>query len=787
MSSLAISDVPWISKRIKACCRRAKLFSTDEILLSQPDQLQKALRILPEDTDLLLLQVATAAAPPPVSVLDALNGKLPAKLDDNLFGADANDNDSADDSDNSDAAPFANDARLPGSSIVVPPTQGYDGNYLGADRFVYDSGSDSDSDKGAHSHPDAMMHEDIETPSTFRTRITDHHVVSQDHAGEAFDPSRETAPPLVARDVLSLGRDRYVLTSGANELDDLLQGGFRSAALTEMAGESGSGKTQISIQACTYAALGFVPLPAADQHDPTSLPPLNPEFSERDTLRDLLQGYGMAPWTDAIVSHTGLGACYITSSGERGAHSIIDRALELADYAIRERFERMDALAGPEGSQDALDRHILLARALELGRDQVLRNLHVACVADIEALEHALKYSLPGLISRLSKQQRHIQNQQASPEIGIIVVDNLPSLFQEDPVAGDIDSLVQRSKMLVEIADALKKLSVSDHVSRAAASTDRVVLVLNHVSDAFGVDKEIARRFVFDSADRIRLSRSKGPTTQQQQQQDRVPESVYPDYPMSMEYATQSAYVSGLLASVPPTLAEAIGTNALRSNDGNNNESPLYVLHPRTAQLGHTWSNLINVRLFLSKTRGRVAMPKDSVGLTASEDNNTDGQNRASIEREGAKPIMATVRKAAVVLNPFGPTMLDPTDKTSKRTAARQLRFVITPSCAVHALNPYNVTNPSASLSAGAPVSLSNATRLAPIEVSGPGEGQGVAERAGEEAQEAQEAQEEESVFGDDLELFEESHLLAIDQLEGSWSDPTLSLSFPSTPTRLST
>ncbi|KAJ1026972.1 hypothetical protein NDA16_002265 [Ustilago loliicola] len=763
MTSLAIADVPWISKRIKACCRRAKLFSTDEILLSPPQQLQQALRISSADLDLLFLQIATAAAPPPVSVLDALNGKLPNQLHQSLFDTDRNDADSPQDSDASDEDDQAesnrfNDARLPSASFV-PPTQGYDGNFPGAERFVYDSDQDSDSDIGAQS--DHMIHDDVEMPSTFRTRAIDQQPVLQDQEEQGSDADH-VAVPAITRDVLVLGRDRHVLTTGSQQLDELLAGGFRSAALTEIVGESGSGKTQTAIQACTYAALGFAPLPDAEDLNPISLPPPNGEIPDDATLRDILQGCGMAPWSDPMSFRNGVGACYITSGGERGAHSVVNRALELADRAIRDRFERACPLSQVEGSQDPLDREIMLAKALELGREQVLRNLHVACVADVEALEHALKYSLPGLISRLAKSSykqlsRSRQGLGPTAEIGIVVVDNLPSLFQEDPVAGDIDSLVQRSKMLVEIAEALKRLAAVQHQGPRydeIASSGRAVLILNHVSDAFGIDKEIARRFVFDSADRVRLHRLQrqggGPVSGQ------LPESVYPDHPAAMDYATQSAFVSGLLASVPPTLAEAIGARA-DVGGSSNKDGPLYVLNPKIAQLGQTWTNLINVRLFLSKTRGRVAMPQDDIRSTQEA---ADSSNAGAT---GARSVMTTVRKTAVVLNPFGPTMLDPFEgrrRAAATRANRQMRFVITRAKAVHALTPSSLgkassnIGPCAAVASVAPAAESPTTMLASQNVASSSQ----AETAGDE---------EEDFFGQ-FDLLEDHHLLAMDQFQDS-------------------
>ncbi|SNX87171.1 related to DNA repair/recombination protein Rec2 [Melanopsichium pennsylvanicum] len=709
MTSLPIADLPWISKRIKACCRRANLFSTSEILLYQPQQLQQALRISQQDLDLLLLHVATASAPPPISVLDALNGNQPEQLNQHLFNLAPNHNGSSpDDSDQSDSNDPSNLARLSPSSIV-PPTQGYDGNFPAADRYVYDSDSDSDSDSHvAAQSDDTMLHQDVDMPSTFRPAFAPHHN-QQSHQAELphIVPVSNAPSTTIPRDVLCIGRDRHVLTSGTQQLDHLLSGGFRSAVLTEIVGESGSGKTQMAIQACTFAALGFATLTPIEDQLASSIPSSDLHAFDDDLdLSEILKGYGMAMWTHPTTSHNGLGACYITSGGERAAHSIVHRALELADSAIRERFDRVySATQSEQGSQHGLDRHVLLTRALELGRDQILRNLHVACVADVEALEHALKYSLPGLIARLStnKNSQDFVRHAASSEIGIIVIDNLPSLFQQDPVAGDIDSLVQRSKMLVEIAEALNHLArpitfrVSPHAnfvssSSSSALSDRVVLIVNHVSDAFGVDKDVARRFVFGFADHIRLVGCGN-----RQKNRNISSEVYPDHAVVMEYATQSALVSGLLASVSPILVETIGnrialnptttTNNNNNNDddddyyqyGGNGDGELRTVQPRMAQLGHTWTNLIQVRLFLSKTRSRVCIPTTISRL----------KSKSMRKQEGDKREMIRVRKVGVVMNPFGATMFEPFEtgmmmrgdgskKRERNFEVRQMRFVIT-------------------------------------------------------------------------------------------------------------
>lgn len=595
MSHVALSDIPGISKRTKACFRRAQLFGAHEVLLTPPHELAQTLRLSRPDVEVLLRQVAKAAAPPVLSTLDILHGNVqieqtaPEELEE----------DSASSSDSEASVSF------------VPPTQGYEGNFpglRGAPSYLSDSDDAESSDASEsplhHTNPSPLL------------------------------PSNAFTTDISAGDPLVDGREGYIRTSGSYALDELLNGGFRTAALSEIVGESASGKTQLAIQVCVFAALAFVPLAPETAPDATEI---DLATVERDTLHGILGDEG--------VLGSQVGSSYITSGGERGAHAVVRRAVQFAHSAVRERFQRRyAALLADDAQQDELE--TLEQTAIQLAERQVLDNLHVACVADVEALQHALHYSLPGLMTRLAN--THLP-------IGVVVVDSLPTMFQQEPATSDLDSLFLRSQALIEIADALKRLSLPySHRALLPAQYEqrgRAVLVLNHVSDAFGADKDVARQFVFETAAAPRTAR------------------VIPDYPASMGYTAQSAFCSGLLASVPPSLAETIAASAPDAPT----DSPLYVLNPKTAQLGHTWTNCINMRLFLAQTRGRVA----------AED---DARRRL------------TVRRAAVVFSAFGPSMLDPLSDAGARKwrkEDRQLRFVITPSNAVHALAAYTVRNPA--------------------------------------------------------------------------------------------
>ena len=120
-----------------------------------------------------------------------------------------------------------------------------------------------------------------------------------------------------------------------------------------------------------------------------------------------------------------------------------------------------------------------------------------------------------------------------------------------------------------------------------------------------------------------------------------------------------------------------------------------------------------------------------------------------------AKQSMTTVRKAAVVMNPFGPSMLD-----SGAKSGRQLRFVITPSRAVHVLDPY-ASALHATVTAGAGVAIDQPQRASGSD--GVRDAQSAGER--EEQEEG-----EEDLFGEAL---QDQDWLAIDHLVQSQLTPS--------------
>ncbi|KAN0065041.1 DNA repair protein rhp57 [Thecaphora frezii] len=739
---IPIHDVAALSKRYKAHCTRAKICSVDQLVLSRSEELPARLRLSKDEADHVYRIAARAIAPAPVSLSDLLNGQAPRPQPETP--------------DDAEYPAYAGSSSASSSSAGSPPAiapliysllatqQHDDGGETVSPRPSGASSSEPDSRASPHRRRNADSSfegprdcslEESERKRGKRRAIEPIPVSATYRDADAYNgPHRPTSQR--QRDVLCHGRSHHVLTTGDASLDTLLNGGIFKGLLTEITGEryvdlasaagdgptrrppptlslslsstvfshcSTSGKTQLAIQVAVCAALGLRPFDASvdPKASDATPPPVSPRHASADAL--------LAPLLcSAGVADQGVERCsvaYITSDGQSAGRAFVRRAIQVADCMLRKRLRaaRQDpsdeAGAGPGPAEP---QHHDEEVVLELARRQLLANLHIACVNDVEALDHALKYTLPGLAARLvqgTEGSGDSENAIPAP-IGLIVVDSLPPLFHEDPATHSMDSLVQRNRILVEVSDSLKQLAQPAPLARGGAarpSAGAAVVVINHVSDVFGREKDIANRFVFSSSDRLRIARQGVAAAHAL-----LNEGSSPDHPLAsatpnrlaLPYAEQGAFFSGLLASVPPTLAETL---SLYDRDApppssaggwGGSTQHLYSLQPKTAQLGHVWTNSINVRLLLSKTRGRVS--PDSAG---GDDGSRGGDDDASHQRPGVS--LVQVRRATVVFSACGPSMFDPatsqaTGRVKRMRVAdrRHVRFVIRQDGVV-SLKPY--------------------------------------------------------------------------------------------------
>ncbi|PWN39768.1 hypothetical protein IE81DRAFT_343143 [Ceraceosorus guamensis] len=245
-----------------------------------------------------------------------------------------------------------------------------------------------------------------------------------------------------------LGADH--LSVGDDMLDDLLGGGVRCGMLTEVVGESSSGKTQLLLQLAAATALG------------------------------LPDGFG-----EADSSALSGGVAIMTPNGRAGAYAIVKRLSEIGDALMRRHLRRRAYRARKRRRYDSLD-----------------------------PPDDPLQFTLPGLIERLSKSppnSRRPRHSQAP--LKLIIIDDLPVLLSvNDALSASAASaskgmrdIVTRARTMIELTDQLKRVALlgtrtPSFPHRASTSDPHpfalaagiAVVVSNHVMDAFEKEREIA-------------------------------------------------------------------------------------------------------------------------------------------------------------------------------------------------------------------------------------------------------------------------------------------------------
>lgn len=255
----------------------------------------------------------------------------------------------------------------------------------------------------------------------------------------------------------------------------------------------------------------------------------------------------------------------LLSEGDAQATSFVRRMVQMAE-----------ARGGPDEQQTRVA--------------QLLANTHVASIRDLEALEHAIEYTLPGLAGRLLDEQRE-QDQDAHakcrPPLRLIVLDNIAALFSDAETSKNMSNLLIRSRWSCLVADGLKRLTQVG----ASVGEESAIVVVNHVTDAFERDLPPIQRVV-DSEER-QMARGR----------EAVDRQVYGEPPLT--YSVQSPYFSGLLASlrVEPTHRQINGDDE-KERAQNEVHRPLSLLFgyiAKQAALGSVWNNCINARIMVTR------------------------------------------------------------------------------------------------------------------------------------------------------------------------------------------
>lgn len=362
-----------------------------------------------------------------------------------------------------------------------------------------------------------------------------------------------------------------------------------------------------------------------------------PEEDDADVI-DALQGIGIGS-ADARIS-----AALLSPDGHGEAQRMTRRMLEMCDALVSERWhiaQRADVVARREIREaEAADKHAsdeqaeqrkrlrragwfasderqryALQDAQGIARKQLLANVHIAPHGDLESLLHAIVYFLPGLASSLA--------QRGLPRLGLIVVDDLPTVINEALEASASDRLhgaVARSRIVCDLTDRLKRAAVI--CGRLAASQSHgigipaAIVAINHVADASDREKEILAPIV-ERALQEAAPRS-APTCNPAASDRHATTSV--EAPLTS--ALQELHFSGLLAHLDPTAiwharSQLMGvSNSTRTNTGDQlvptrEEAVAGIVSTlRTASLGYTWVNCISSRLVLVRSANGVTLPQ---------------------------------------------------------------------------------------------------------------------------------------------------------------------------------
>lgn len=373
------------------------------------------------------------------------------------------------------------------------------------------------------------------------------------------------------------------LSTGDTRLDALLRGGLRTGMITEVVGESATGKSQLAMQLAVHTALGIGP--DADSHpQPGSVALM---LSEGDAQCSLFVQRMVQIAEDVVRTRFH----HRQQCGEQSMHSIPSSGHQPVERPTKKR-RRSDAQEDASGKAKQEEEE---DRAVEQATEQFLRNIHLASIRDMDALEHVLDYTIPALAHRLSPRSGPTpppapspspSPSQPPPPLKLIILDNLPSLLYATHPSS-LNAIVARSRSLCTTSDALKRL---------AASEGCAILVVNHVSDVFDRDLEAVKAVAQASMQGTQNKpRGRGGGGHPQQQPP-------------LAYSQQAPFFSGLLHSYTTT------EHTLRmANEGADPEEhePLTeesiaaqaAQAAKQAALGHVWNNCVNARVMLCRTR----------------------------------------------------------------------------------------------------------------------------------------------------------------------------------------
>ncbi len=377
--------------------------------------------------------------------------------------------------------------------------------------------------------------------------------------------------------------------SGIAAVDRLLAGGFRRGTITDLAGDSGSGKTQLLVQTIFHTLLGLSSAAASED---------------------------VPDWEAAQ------GVALLITGGRHASRKIVDRLTQLLDARFPMQDRAAEEEAGTQRDDDppastgvfrrraqkrphhALDptqpqpstQHDYLSQrpgapvaapcAVRPEREELvtrmLSNLHIAHVPSLDILDRFLDRELPQL-------QHTLRTKPSVAPIGLIALDDLPTILNE-AVGSDMNGMMQRSRKLCDVASRLKILALPS----GAGALGAAVLVVNHVVDASDASRSFASRHASSSMmTAAELAEGGGVDARLQLK--------------SFDFETQNAHSSGLALSLCHLEGSANTGNAADGAaadffDGDPADRQSEWPVGKIVQLGPVWTGCVQARLLLVKT-----------------------------------------------------------------------------------------------------------------------------------------------------------------------------------------
>ncbi|PWN36699.1 uncharacterized protein FA14DRAFT_159105 [Meira miltonrushii] len=470
------------------------------------------------------------------------------------------------------------------------------------------------------------------------------YITSAAHAIQA--PNAVSALDLLEKEQNRTQDDRAYPTeqwrsTGDKHIDQLLGGGLREGALTEISGRFATGKTQIILQSAIFTALALTTAIHATETTPA-------QEEREDSLLNMIQGVGIRP-ADQQRS-----VVLITFDGQAEQATLVWRMQQMCDAMIEERYLMAEQVR--KAREQEAQKHIqiqqgdtrkpkrrkgafassekrcyTLQEAQEAARTTLLQNVNL----DSPLLYNMLNYTITDRIPALIED---ITSKKLSP-LGLIVLDDLTRVINEgaDLIRGLYNGpvAVARSQIGCELSDNLKRLAMMDQKNPSA------VMVVNHVIDPQDRHKEAIRTWLESRIDEVTSSTQKSASVDNTQKQPTFKPQPTPkgqDAFLSLPF--QELQFAGIMAN----LGDIRMNKYSKSSKAELIED--FMSDTQMASMGLNWVNGINVRVMLSVSPQKIPLPRHQHFRLA--DSNLPGKH------------LFGIRKATVVLNPFAPIQIGP-------------------------------------------------------------------------------------------------------------------------------